>query len=134
MDEFPVERQLLKAPVNWSRGELIGAGAFGRVYLGLNSDNGELMAVKQVHVCSAEGRCLPGAERSTGSKPKVAMLAQCRTDKDAYNPCKHSWWPREASNASALRSIKCEGKYSCVTSLHFSAWRQWQPVELRCRL
>ena len=48
MDEFPVERQLLKAPVNWCRGELIGAGAFGRVYLGLNSDNGELMAVKQV--------------------------------------------------------------------------------------
>ena len=48
VDEFPVERQLLKAPVNWCRGELIGAGAFGRVYLGLNSDNGELMAVKQV--------------------------------------------------------------------------------------
>ena len=48
MDEFPVKRHLLKAPVNWCRGELIGAGAFGRVYLGLNSDNGELMAVKQV--------------------------------------------------------------------------------------
>ena len=35
------------APVNWTRGELIGAGAFGRVYLGLNNDTGQLMAVKQ---------------------------------------------------------------------------------------
>lgn len=35
-------------PVNWTRGELIGAGAFGRVYLGLNNDTGQLMAVKQV--------------------------------------------------------------------------------------
>ena len=34
-------------PVNWTRGELIGAGAFGRVYLGLNNDTGQLMAVKQ---------------------------------------------------------------------------------------
>lgn len=35
-------------PVNWTRGELLGAGAFGRVYLGLNNDTGQLMAVKQV--------------------------------------------------------------------------------------
>lgn len=37
-----------EAPINWQRGELIGAGAFGRVYLGMNEDTGELMAVKQV--------------------------------------------------------------------------------------
>lgn len=49
-DEFPVERAQLEQqpPPNWSRGELIGSGAFGRVYLGLNNDSGELMAVKQV--------------------------------------------------------------------------------------
>ena len=40
-------------PVSWTRGELLGAGAFGRVYLGLNNDTGQLMAVKQVSCCFA---------------------------------------------------------------------------------
>lgn len=33
---------------NWTRGELIGQGAFGSVYLGMDNDTGHLMAVKQV--------------------------------------------------------------------------------------
>jgi len=44
-----------EAPINWQRGELIGAGAFGRVYLGMNEDTGELMAVKQVAITPAAG-------------------------------------------------------------------------------
>lgn len=47
-DYFPAQVAVPEAPKNWSRGELIGAGAFGRVYLGLNNDNGKLVAVKQV--------------------------------------------------------------------------------------
>lgn len=35
-------------PIRWRKGELIGAGAFGRVYMGMNLDSGELLAVKQV--------------------------------------------------------------------------------------
>ena len=38
---------LSKVPDNWTRGELIGQGAFGSVYLGMD-DSGHLMAVKQV--------------------------------------------------------------------------------------
>jgi serine/threonine protein kinase len=34
--------------IRWRKGELIGAGAFGQVYLGMNLDSGELLAVKQV--------------------------------------------------------------------------------------
>lgn len=34
--------------IRWRRGELIGSGAFGRVYMGMNLDSGELLAVKQV--------------------------------------------------------------------------------------
>ncbi|EIE26178.1 Pkinase-domain-containing protein [Coccomyxa subellipsoidea C-169] len=41
-------------PVSWTRGELLGAGAFGRVYLGLNNDTGQLMAVKQVLISKDE--------------------------------------------------------------------------------
>ncbi len=32
----------------WRRGEIIGQGAYGRVYMGLNLETGEMMAVKQV--------------------------------------------------------------------------------------
>ena len=34
------------------KGELIGCGAFGRVYMGMNLDSGELIAVKQVGFCA----------------------------------------------------------------------------------
>lgn len=37
-------------PIRWRKGELIGSGAFGRVYMGMNLDSGELIAVKQVCV------------------------------------------------------------------------------------
>ena len=33
----------------WQRGEILGKGAFGTVYLGLNLQTGELMAVKQLN-------------------------------------------------------------------------------------
>ncbi|KAJ3035369.1 hypothetical protein HDU99_010598, partial [Rhizoclosmatium hyalinum] len=32
---------------NWTLGKMIGQGSFGRVYMALNLDNGEFMAVKQ---------------------------------------------------------------------------------------
>ncbi|KAB1202260.1 Mitogen-activated protein kinase kinase kinase NPK1 [Morella rubra] len=35
-------------PIRWRKGELIGCGAFGHVYMGMNLDSGELLAVKQV--------------------------------------------------------------------------------------
>jgi serine/threonine protein kinase/WD40 repeat protein len=34
--------------IRWKKGEMLGQGAFGVVYLGLNVDTGELMAVKQL--------------------------------------------------------------------------------------
>ncbi|KAH0453366.1 hypothetical protein IEQ34_017690 [Dendrobium chrysotoxum] len=36
------------SPIRWRKGELIGCGAFGHVYMGMNLDSGELLAVKQV--------------------------------------------------------------------------------------
>ena len=36
------------APLRWKKGEMLGQGAFGVVYLGLNMASGELMAVKQL--------------------------------------------------------------------------------------
>lgn len=34
----------------WVRGELIGKGTYGRVYLALNANTGEMIAVKQVEI------------------------------------------------------------------------------------
>ncbi|KAM7481359.1 hypothetical protein LguiB_005942 [Lonicera macranthoides] len=39
-------------PIRWRRGELIGCGAFGHVYMGMNLDSGELLAVKQVLIAA----------------------------------------------------------------------------------
>lgn len=36
--------------IRWRKGELIGCGAFGRGYMGMNLNSGELLAVKQVFV------------------------------------------------------------------------------------
>ncbi|CAL1411407.1 unnamed protein product [Linum trigynum] len=38
--------------IRWRKGELIGCGAFGRVYMGMNLDSGELLAVKQVLIAA----------------------------------------------------------------------------------
>ncbi|XP_076938750.1 mitogen-activated protein kinase kinase kinase 3-like [Bidens hawaiensis] len=38
---------LPRVVIRWRRGELIGCGAFGHVYMGMNLDSGELLAVKQ---------------------------------------------------------------------------------------
>jgi len=52
MDERKDELQLLAAgtrrQIRFKRGELLGAGSFGQVYLALDEDTGELMAVKEV--------------------------------------------------------------------------------------
>lgn len=39
---------LFTAITKWVRGELLGKGTYGRVYLALDTSNGEMFAVKQV--------------------------------------------------------------------------------------
>ncbi|KAL1685777.1 kinase-like domain-containing protein [Schizophyllum commune] len=41
---------LAKATFLWIRGELIGKGSYGRVYMGMNVTTGDIMAVKQVEI------------------------------------------------------------------------------------
>ncbi|EFA77095.1 protein serine/threonine kinase [Heterostelium album PN500] len=40
-------------PIRWQKGQLLGRGGYGAVYLGLNTDNGELVAVKQLELMDA---------------------------------------------------------------------------------
>ncbi|KAL6013590.1 Mitogen-activated protein kinase kinase kinase npk1 [Asimina triloba] len=39
--------------IRWRKGELIGCGAYGRVYMGMNQDSGELLAIKQVSIATS---------------------------------------------------------------------------------
>ena len=39
--------------IRWQKGGVLGVGAFGKVFMGLNLDTGELIAVKQI---SLEGQ------------------------------------------------------------------------------
>lgn len=41
---------IFAATFQWMRGELLGQGSYGRVYMALNASTGELMAVKQVEL------------------------------------------------------------------------------------
>ena len=42
--------------IRWQRGDMIGQGAFGRVYMALNLDTGELMAMKQLDSAAVSSR------------------------------------------------------------------------------
>jgi hypothetical protein len=48
--------------IRWQRAELIGSGAFGRVYLGLNLDTGQLMAVKHLELTDVSDKALSALE------------------------------------------------------------------------
>ncbi len=60
------------APLRWQRGELLGTGAFGRVFLGLNEDTGELLAVKEVALSGSTME--KAAEQLRGLEAEVALL------------------------------------------------------------
>ncbi|CAL9729279.1 serine/threonine-protein kinase Ste11p [Monosporozyma unispora] len=51
-------------PKSWLKGARIGSGSFGSVYLGMNAQTGELMAVKQVAIQQP-----PTADNLSGSTP-----------------------------------------------------------------
>ncbi|EIW53105.1 kinase-like protein [Trametes versicolor FP-101664 SS1] len=57
----------------WVRGELIGKGTSGRVYLALNSTTGEMIAAKQIEIART------GASRGGDARPTGASI-------DLYHP------------------------------------------------
>jgi mitogen-activated protein kinase kinase kinase len=61
--QVPQRQQTFK----WLRGQLIGKGTFGRVYLGMNMTTGEVIAVKQVEV---------NAKAAGGEKEKLREMVR----------------------------------------------------------
>ncbi|KAF9455107.1 Pkinase-domain-containing protein [Macrolepiota fuliginosa MF-IS2] len=68
-----------KATFQWMRGELLGQGSYGRVYMALNVNTGELMAVKQVE--------LPREDHKPQHQDALRFLAfESRTLRDLDHP------------------------------------------------
>ena len=67
---------------NWMKGDLIGEGSFGSVYLALHAVTGELMAVKQVE--------LPNVAKGTeGDKKKNTMITALKQEIDLLQGFQH---------------------------------------------
>ncbi|WWC68103.1 uncharacterized protein I206_102024 [Kwoniella pini CBS 10737] len=58
--------------VNWVKGELIGKGSYGRVYIALNVTTGDMMAVKQVE--------LPVSETDRTDSRQLSMVKALRDE------------------------------------------------------
>jgi len=67
---------------NWMKGDLIGEGSFGSVYLALHAITGELMAVKQVE--------LPNVAKGTeGDRKKNSMIAALKQEIELLQGLRH---------------------------------------------
>lgn len=70
------------ATLNWVKGELIGKGSYGRVYIAMNVTTGDMMAVKQVE--------LPATERDRHDRRQLGMIDALKSEiallKDLYHP------------------------------------------------
>ncbi len=71
-------------PIRWQRGEVIGQGAYGTVYLGLNLDTGELMAVKQLDTTEVSEKELGSLENELRM-----LIAGDRSDKFTESVLSH---------------------------------------------
>ena len=77
-ETLPIEEPDTDTPFSWSKGELIGIGAFGRVFSGLNNVTGELVAVKQVSFAKDEALQGRVAEHIRALEAEVDVLKQLK--------------------------------------------------------
>ncbi|GAX75900.1 hypothetical protein CEUSTIGMA_g3343.t1 [Chlamydomonas eustigma] len=59
-------------PKSWRKGDALGSGSFGTVFLGLNNDTGELLAVKEVSLTVEDAK---RKEAITQIEQEVALLS-----------------------------------------------------------
>ncbi len=77
-----IQAYRIPATLTWVKGELIGKGSYGRVYIALNVTTGDMMAVKQVE--------LPATERDRNDRRQLGMIEALQSEiallKDIYHP------------------------------------------------
>jgi serine/threonine protein kinase len=63
--------------IRWQKGDILGQGAFGTVFLGLNLDNGELMAVKQLDAHEVSAREMSALENEIQLMQVLLVVIYC---------------------------------------------------------
>lgn len=79
--DIHAEEVLAKETMTWIKGDLIGRGTYGRVYLGLNATTGDMMAVKQVE--------LPTTDRDRQDKRQASMIKALRDEIELLKHLEH---------------------------------------------
>jgi mitogen-activated protein kinase kinase kinase len=76
----------------WIKGALIGAGSFGKVYLGMDAATGFLMAVKQVELPTGSG---PNEERKksmlSALEREIELLKNLQHENIVQYLCNVNW-------------------------------------------
>lgn len=67
--------------MKWVRGELIGKGTYGKVYLALNMLTGEVIAVKQVE--------LPRTESERNDSRQITVVQALKMESDTLRELDH---------------------------------------------
>jgi mitogen-activated protein kinase kinase kinase len=87
-----------QATFRWFKGQLIGKGTYGRVYLGMNATTGEFLAVKQVEV---------NAKAAAGDKDKMReMVAALDIEIDTMQHLDH---------VNIVQYLGCERKETSIS-------------------
>lgn len=76
-----IEQFLASETMTWIKGDLIGRGTYGRVYLGLNATTGDMLAVKQVE--------LPTTDRDRQDKRQASMIKALRDEIELLKNLEH---------------------------------------------
>ena len=71
----------MKAIFKWVRGELIGKGTYGKVYVALNATTGEMIAVKQVEI--------PRTENDRNDSRQVTVVEALKLESETLKDLDH---------------------------------------------
>ena len=71
----------LTAIFKWVRGELIGKGTYGKVYVALNATTGEMIAVKQVEI--------PRTESDRNDSRQVTVVEALKLESETLKDLDH---------------------------------------------
>lgn len=120
----PADGGVPKMPANWSRGKLIGAGAFGQVYLARDNLTGKLFAVKQVALTKDEHLRGQVASHIKALEAEVKVLRtlryqqrrrHCQRLGACRKPFTHSpARPAEGSASSSMGTVLAASSIHCA--------------------
>jgi mitogen-activated protein kinase kinase kinase len=98
-----------KSTFRWVKGTLIGSGAFGQVYLGMNARNGSFMAVKQVELPTG---------KSQNEERKKGMLSALEREIELLKIMHHENIVQYLGESTRVDGLKGAELRLCYTDSH----------------